>query len=189
MAGPTLPETEDVEEFIESVDEVHRLIEGLRQGTISTDYIDSKIDRKKQKNQEKASAAPNQVSRPAGHVDTPRAAAGSEPTASASASASPAQGAADQGDAEDAEEAEAERKERAMAKVKELIANRERKLRARARYEEYVKSQDRSEYGTDYTKWDIWCPEDEEDDMINSIGPNTPQFRAMEKDIDERHRQ
>ena len=31
--------------------------------------------------------------------------------------------------------------------------------------------------------------EDEEDDMINSITPtHNPTFRAMEKDIDERHR-
>lgn len=44
-----------------------------------------------------------------------------------------------------------------------------------------------TEYGTDYTKWDMWCPEDEEDDLINSCTPNNPAFRAMEKDINERH--
>lgn len=42
--------------------------------------------------------------------------------------------------------------------------------------------------GTDYAKWDMWCPSDEEDEMINSIPPNTPEFRAMEKDIEERHK-
>lgn len=46
---------------------------------------------------------------------------------------------------------------------------------------------DQTSAATDYRKWDMWCPEDEEDDLINSITPNTPAFRALEKDIDERH--
>ncbi|KXZ56527.1 hypothetical protein GPECTOR_1g473 [Gonium pectorale] len=178
MAGSIIPEaTEDVEEFIDKVDEVTRLIEGLKAGTISPEYIDTKIERKKQDEQEKTALA---AKRPAGRGP-----------ASAPASALPAPGtdAPSTESADQDESVEADRKERAMAKVKELLANRERKLRARARYEEYVRSDDRTKFGTDYTKWDIWCPDDEEDDLINSIGPNTPQFRAMEKDIDERHRQ
>lgn len=43
-------------------------------------------------------------------------------------------------------------------------------------------------YGTDYTKWGMWCPEDEEDDLFNSLTPNQPAFQAMEKDINERHK-
>jgi hypothetical protein len=42
--------------------------------------------------------------------------------------------------------------------------------------------------GTDYARWDMWCPSDEEDDMINGLTPNNPQFRAMERDIEERHK-
>jgi hypothetical protein len=42
--------------------------------------------------------------------------------------------------------------------------------------------------GTDYTKWDLFCPEDEEDDLFNNMTPSNPAFKAMEKDMDERHR-
>ncbi|EFJ51905.1 hypothetical protein VOLCADRAFT_86877 [Volvox carteri f. nagariensis] len=172
MAGPTLMDSaEDAEEFIEKVDEVHRLIEGLKAGTVSPDYIDSKQKQKEKKERERQEFVKKHT---AGRGPTP---AGPE------ALQSPKK------EDEDDHDAEAERRERAMAKVKELMANRQRKLHARARYEEYVKSLDKTRFGTDYTKWDIWCPEDEEDDLINSIGPNTPQFKAMEKDIDERHRQ
>eukprot|EP00198_Chlamydomonas_reinhardtii_P013934 XP_001703271.1 TPR domain-containing protein [Chlamydomonas reinhardtii] len=177
MAGPLVsapasaPEV-DVEEFIENVDEVHRLIEGLKAGTISPDYIDTKTKLKQEKEEEKKKRSAKESE---GRGPTPAAPSTTETAASSK----------DEGD----DDAEDERKERAMAKVKELIANRERKLRARAMYEEYVRTKDQSRFGTDYTKWDIWCPDDEEDDLINSVGPNTPQFRAMEKDIDERHRQ
>ncbi|GLI69147.1 hypothetical protein VaNZ11_013704 [Volvox africanus] len=172
MAGPTVMENaEDVGEFLENVDEVHRLIEGLKAGTISTDYIDYKQKQKEQKELERQEL---EKKRPAGRGPSP-----------AKPETTPSQ----QNDEGSDQDEESERRERAMAKVKELMANRERKLRARVRYEEYVKSQDKTQFGTDYTKWDIWCPEDEEDDLINSIGPNTPQFKAMEKDIDERHRQ
>ncbi|KAG2442702.1 hypothetical protein HXX76_002785 [Chlamydomonas incerta] len=176
MAGPLLsapasaPE-EDVEEFIGNVDEVHRLIEGLKAGTISPEYIDSKTKHKQEKEEEKKKRSAKESE---GRGPTPAA-------PSATQAAAPAK---DEGD----DDAEEERKERAMAKVKELIANRERKLRARAMYEEYEQTKDKSRFGTDYTKWDIWCPDDEEDELINSIAPNE-QFRAMEKDIDERHRQ
>jgi hypothetical protein len=34
----------------------------------------------------------------------------------------------------------------------------------------------------------MWCPEDEEDDLFNSLTPNNPAFRAMERDIDDRHK-
>jgi len=40
--------------------------------------------------------------------------------------------------------------------------------------------------GTDYTKWDMWCPEDEEDELFNSLTP--PECKAMEKDINDRHK-
>jgi hypothetical protein len=40
--------------------------------------------------------------------------------------------------------------------------------------------------GTDYAKWDMWCPEDEEDDLFNSLTP--PDCKAMEKDINDRHK-
>ena len=61
--------------------------------------------------------------------------------------------------------------------------------RARERFEEYTKDNaDEKTAGTDYTKWDMWCPSDEEDELISKLTlPNTAEFKAMEKDIDERH--
>ncbi len=91
---------------------------------------------------------------------------------------------------DDDEAKEEERRARLAEQAAELKANYERKLKARARFEEYVKRGGKEgNAGTDYTKWDMWCPEDEEDDMINSITPtHNAAFRAMEKDIDERHK-
>ena len=44
-----------------------------------------------------------------------------------------------------------------------------------------------SREGTDYQAWDLWTPSDEEDELYESLTPNSPEFKAMEKDIDERH--
>lgn len=88
--------------------------------------------------------------------------------------------------AKKAEEEEA-RQERLREKAKELKANYERKQKARQRFEEYGKENGQFKAGTDYTRWDMWCPEDEEDELINSITPSSSAFRALEKDIDERH--
>lgn len=90
--------------------------------------------------------------------------------------------------------------------VKELKANRARKLKARAKYEEYMQQQQQRRVGrqpqqagggaasgggdgaTDYARWDMWCPSDEEDDLFGSLTPNNAGFRMMERDINERHK-
>lgn len=81
--------------------------------------------------------------------------------------------------------------------VDELKANRVRKLRARAKYEEYVRQRASAAAAggggggggiVDYAKWDLWCPSDEEDALFDSLAPQDPGFRAMERDIDERHK-
>lgn len=72
--------------------------------------------------------------------------------------------------------------------VEEMKASLARKQAARARYQEHMAAQGpalRSE--TDYSKWDLFTPEDEEDEMVNSLTPNDPSIRALEKDINERH--
>lgn len=142
------------DDFLENVSEVSRLIEGLKAGTISPDYVDSKIAQKEQK--AKKSAAPSSV--------TPNA----------------------EQDVVNQQQADAKRKDLAR-KVEELKANRARKERARKSYERYVSSGGASMYGTDYNKWGLWCPSDDEDDLFNSVTPNSPEFRALEKDIDDRH--
>jgi hypothetical protein len=83
-------------------------------------------------------------------------------------------------------EKEQARKAELMEKVQSMKASMERKRQAREKYEAYMKEHTAS-MGTDYEKWDLWCPEDEEDDLIASCTPHNSQLKAMEKDINERH--
>ncbi|GAX78335.1 hypothetical protein CEUSTIGMA_g5777.t1 [Chlamydomonas eustigma] len=144
----------DVGDFIEKVDEVSRLIEGLSKGTISPEYVDTKLH-----DQKKSIKAENKHS-----ISDERALKATI-------------------------EHDEDRQARLSEKALELKTNYERRLKARARFDEYVSTGGASHaFTTDYTKWDMWCPEDDEDDLINSITPNSATFRAMEKDIDDRHR-
>lgn len=86
------------------------------------------------------------------------------------------------------DEVSLERQEELKRKVQELKARLEAKKLARARYDAYVQQKDSSApNSTDYEKWDLWCPEDEDDELLASCTPNNEQMKAMEKDIDERH--
>jgi hypothetical protein len=164
-----LPHCSDVEDFIDNVSEVSRLIESLKAGTISPEYVDKKIAaRAAQQEQQKGSPAP---------PSTPHAT--SQPPLSAKSSDS-----ANQDDAE--RKGEAARQAELLRKVEELKSNRAHKLRARQRFDKYSQ-QTTQAYATDYARWDMWCPSDEEDDLFNSIPPNNPAFRAMERDINDRH--
>ena len=83
-------------------------------------------------------------------------------------------------------EEEAERQHHLKQKIAALQNNRQRKAKARQRYDAHV-SQQHHLHMTDYTKWDLFTPDDEEDDLINSLTPNNPQMKALEADIDARH--
>ena len=75
-----------------------------------------------------------------------------------------------------------------QAKVAGIRARLERKKAARARFEAHVAAHPGlAAWGTDYARWDMWCPEDEEDELLASCTPDNPQFHAMEKDINDRH--
>lgn len=154
-----LPTEEELNEFNDSVSEVSRLIQGLKEGTITPDYIKGKQDRGELLHQKKELAlAPVVVPVKDKEQEAKDIAA------------------ADQ------------KQERLVQKVEELKANRWRKIKARERYTAHLHEGDGAlRFETDYAKWDMWCPSDDEDDLFNSIPPNTPQFRAMEKDIDQRH--
>lgn len=222
----TTPNVDDVEDFIEKVDEISLLINGLKAGTISPEYIDRKTELQKQKEEESRKAEAVKRALP---ISNPGPLSAAQPVS-------------DEADAEAKKQQEEQQQERLMQKVAELKANLERKRAARARYEEYIKASAEgmkpaiartamsrtnqcvptsvhqnlnnthtqthasalvthlavticavfqtktgAGAGTDYTRWDMWCPEDEEDDMVNSCTPNSPEFRAMEKDINERH--
>lgn len=158
--GPVLPTEEELNDFNDSVSEVSRLIQGLKEGTITPDYIKGKQDRGELLHQKKEVAAAAAVVVP--EIDKEQEA---KDTA-----------------------ANEQKQERLIQKVEELKANRWRKLKARERYTAHLhEGEGALRFETDYAKWDMWCPSDDEDDLFNSIPPNTPQFRAMEKDIDQRH--
>lgn len=142
----SVPREEEIQEFTDTVDEVSRLISGLKDGRLSIDYADMKI-RESKETKEKQEKKRKETE---------------------TAEMSP------------------QRREELMGKVRELQENRARKEAARKRYEEYVEVHG-AQHTTDYVKWDMWCPSDEEDAMFDSCRPDTPEFRAIEKDIDDRH--
>lgn len=72
-------------------------------------------------------------------------------------------------------------------KVEEIKANLDKKRLARERYEEHIQHNPPTIASTDYIKWDFWCPEDDEDELVASCTPNNAQLQAMEKDINDRH--
>ena len=59
------------------------------------------------------------------------------------------------------------------------------------RHAEYVRAKEAgggAQYaGTDYSEWDLWCPSDEEDELVRGMAPDNAEFSAMEKDIEDRH--
>ena len=146
----------EVDEFIENVDDVVRLVEGLKAGTISPEYVDSKLEQKQHQDGTGATRAD------CSKTNTSRLTA------------------------RDTDKQDDAKQKDLLRKVAELKANRERKFKARQQYEQYLQRASQAA-GTDYAKWDLWCPSDEEDDLFNSIAPNTPEFRAMEADINNRH--
>jgi hypothetical protein len=166
-----LPDASDLDDFIDNVSEVSRLIDSLKAGTISPEYVDKKLAAR--------AAQPEQQKHIPATASIPHNAPARPPTVAAG----------DDADQDDAERrGEAAKQAELLRKVDELKANRARKLRARQRFEDYSQQQQSTQgYATDYAKWDLWCPSDEEDDLFNSIPPNNPAFRAMERDINDRH--
>lgn len=72
----------------------------------------------------------------------------------------------------------------------EIMARKAAKDRARARFEAHAEGGTVGTFvssNTDYAAWELWCPSDDEDEMIQNLTPNDPAFKVMEKDIDERH--
>lgn len=154
-------DSEGVDDFIEKVSEVSRLIDGLKTGTISPDYVDTKLAAKSEEK-----ALRSTTSNTYGHCIH---------------SVKPQQDVS-----EDAEAREAAKQAELQRKVAELKANRERKARVRQLYQQHTERPEQL-YATDYTKWDLFCPSDEEDELFNGLTPSNPQFKAMERDINDRH--
>ncbi|CAD7702947.1 unnamed protein product, partial [Ostreobium quekettii] len=139
---------EDIQEFTDTVDEVSRLIAGLKEGKLSPEYLDKRIkDREAEKEEKDKQKAEEQQRK----------------------------------------EITPERRDELMRKVAALQERRAKRLAARERYDRYVEENPGGHW-TDYDKWNMWCPSDEEDAMFDTVRPETPEFRAMEKDIDDRHK-
>lgn len=79
------------------------------------------------------------------------------------------------------------RREDVLRKVEEIKVNMERKRVAREKYDAHMRENPQAA-GTDYEKWDLWCPEDEEDELVASCTPQNAQLQAMERDIDTRYK-
>ena len=121
-----IPETSEVQGFIESVNEVSMLIDGLKAGTITPEYIDRKHADKLQRDQKQL------VPVPVGSKHASLSSkAGSQPSKAEQAEQD------DEAQAKKQQEEET-RREQLMEKAKELQANRERKLTARHKYDQYV---------------------------------------------------
>lgn len=71
-----------------------------------------------------------------------------------------------------------------MVKVEELQARIRRKESARRRHAEFLASKEAAgaaHYaGTDYSEWDLWCPSDEEDELVRGMAPDNAEFGTME---------
>ena len=83
-----------------------------------------------------------------------------------------------------------ERRAQLQAKVEDLKHERLRKAQAKDRWKNWKATQQYNRAGageTDYLRWSTWMPsDDEEDELPPAPPPDTPEFRAMEADIDRR---
>ena len=148
---------EEAEDFVERVDEVTRLIEGLKDGSLPPEYIDkreSEIVEREQKKEESRRKEEQEL------------------------------------EENRFDKLPKERQQELLKKVEDLQRNKERKDKLRAAFEAHVEDRKRTGgkvSGTDYHAWDLWTPSDEEDEIYNNLTPNSAEFKALEKDIDERH--
>lgn len=71
-------------------------------------------------------------------------------------------------------------------KVQALLAQRRAREQARSRFQQYLEAHPgESHESTDYKKWDLFLPsDDEEDELFNS---QRPELKALEKDAEDRH--
>jgi len=153
-----MPQSEDIEDFLSKVDDVGAKLAALQDGTLDVEEFD-----RQQELEDRIQKREEDEAR-----------AKEEKRQEASANYE-------------------ERKQKAQVKVDEILARKQKKETARKKFEKYQNQQKKHKgeqalkSSTDYNAWDLWCPSDDEDDMIKTLPPSGEQFRAMERDIDERH--
>ena len=84
-----------------------------------------------------------------------------------------------------------ERREQLQARVEDMKKERLAKALARDRWNRWKSTQSFKRVGAEweekYNEWDKWLPSDEEEDELPPAPPpDTPEFKMMEKDIDDR---
>eukprot|EP01052_Picozoa_sp_SAG31_P052760 SAG31_NODE_13179_length_887_cov_1.629442_1_plen_224_part_01 len=162
MAGLDM---DDFEDFMAKVNEVDAAVKGLASGEIKPDEIDDREIRMAER--EEAAKAKRMAAKEAARktVEEKRAAEAKK------------------------QEYIDEHREELMEKVRALQEDREKKEHARKRFAKW-RSKHSKTMNCDYKGWDMWEPDEDPDDDIykDCPPPDTPELRAMEKDIEERGR-
>ncbi|KAK9835522.1 hypothetical protein WJX74_002247 [Apatococcus lobatus] len=71
-------------------------------------------------------------------------------------------------------------------KVQDLIVQRRAREQARTRYQQYLQDHPAVPHdSTDYTKWDLFLPSDDEEDAL--FHSQRPELKALQKDAEDRH--
>ena len=145
-----LPDEEEFGDFTKSVDEVARLIEGLKTGEVTPEQVDA-IAAKKQQSKK--------VAPPATPAKTPEEEAAEKKAKD-----------------EKLERA----KERVLEIQANLERKEAARKRYAAWVTKEKQREGDKKKATDYTAWDLWLPSDEEDEMVRNLQPAGAEFAAME---------
>ena len=160
--GALPPSAHEAESFLEEVEDVTRLVDGLRSGKVSAEYVDRVLREK------------------------------DEETAQKETREKQAKEEAEKNKYDNLpEEKKTEVREKVAEMMREK-ERRERARGLYAKYQEKMGSGPdakaaRRRAATDYTSWDLWMPSDDEEDPWMKYTPDNPAFKAMEADIDARH--
>ena len=161
MAGAI--DDDDFDEFLARVNEVDATIKGLNDGTIKPDEVDDteiKIQEAQEKQQRRKAAL---KAKQQAEVEEKQA------------------------EKRKKEEYIEENYDDLMEKVDKLKAERKLKEQARQRFGKW-RDRNSKTMVTDYKGWDLWEPDEDPDDDIykDMPPPDTPELRALEKDIEDR---
>ena len=136
----------DLDEFLGRADDVAAMIEQLQSGALSPDEFDRRDAEKR------AAGARLKAEKEAAKAAAEAEARRAKPSL---------------------EDLDEEKQAALKAKVEDIMRRRQQRLAARERYEEYTKRRAgptaTTASGTDYNKWDMYTPTDEEDDLIASL--------------------
>ena len=160
--GVLPPSAHEADSFLEEVDDVTRLVVGLRSGKVSAEYVDRVLREKDEetvKSEEDAKKKEEDAEKNKYENLPPE------------------------------KKLEVKQKVEDMIREKE---RREKARELYAKYQESLDANEKKENagnksGTDYQSWDLWTPSDDEEDPWMQYMPDNPAFKSMEADIDKRH--